>query len=44
MPRKDQQAKGGCYLRKLMLDGRRKSTQAMASRLQDGSERTCSSS
>ncbi|WP_420878072.1 MULTISPECIES: IS701 family transposase [Streptomyces violaceusniger group] len=38
MPRKDQRAKGDCYLRGLMLDGRRKSIQAMASRLPDGNE------
>ncbi|MYU14223.1 hypothetical protein GTZ78_26950, partial [Streptomyces sp. SID8361] len=30
VPRKDQRAKGDCYLRGLMLDGRRKSIQAMA--------------
>jgi SRSO17 transposase len=36
--RKDQRAKGDCYLRGLMLDGRRKSVQAMASRLPDGNE------
>ncbi|MDQ0948609.1 SRSO17 transposase [Streptomyces phaeochromogenes] len=36
--RKDQRAKGDCYLRGLMLDGRRKSIQAMASRLADGNE------
>lgn len=39
MPRKDQWAKGDRYLRGLMLDGRRKSTQAMAGRLPDGNER-----
>lgn len=33
VPRKDQRAKGNCNLRGLMLDGRRKSIQAMASRL-----------
>ncbi len=38
VPRKDQQAKGDCYLRGLMLDGRRKSIQPMAERLPDGSE------
>lgn len=38
VPRKDQRAKGDCYLRGLMLDGRRKSIQAMASRLPDGDE------
>ncbi|MEU5438749.1 IS701 family transposase [Streptomyces sp. NPDC020719] len=38
VPRKDQRAKGDCYLRGLMLDGRRKSVQAMAARLPDGNE------
>lgn len=38
VPRKDQRAKGDCYLRGLMLEGRRKSIQAMASRLPDGNE------
>ncbi|WP_079177338.1 IS701 family transposase [Streptomyces sp. MUSC 14] len=38
VPRKDQRVKGDCYLRGLMLDGRRKSIQAMASRLPDGNE------
>ena len=38
MPRKDQRAKSDCYLRGLMLDGRRKSIQAMAARLSDGNE------
>lgn len=32
VPRKDQRAKGDCCLRGLMLDGRRKSIQAMAGR------------
>ncbi|MFD9420873.1 IS701 family transposase [Streptomyces goshikiensis] len=36
--RKDQRAKSDCYLRGLMLDGRRKSIQAMAARLPDGNE------
>jgi len=36
--RKDPRAKGDCYLRGLMLDGRRKSIQAMAARLPDGNE------
>ncbi|MEU6656143.1 transposase, partial [Streptomyces sp. NPDC046900] len=31
--RKDQRAKSDCYLRGLMMDGRRKSIQAMALRL-----------
>lgn len=35
VPRKDQRAKGECYLRGLMLDGRRKSIQPMAARLPD---------
>jgi len=34
--RRDQREKGDCYLRGLMLDGRRKSVEAMASRLPDG--------
>ncbi|MFE9809707.1 transposase [Streptomyces sp. NPDC005548] len=38
MPRKDQRAKGDCYLRGLKLDDRRKSIQAMAERLPDGNE------
>jgi SRSO17 transposase len=38
VPRKDQRAKGDGYLRGLMMDGRRKSIQAMASRLPDGNE------
>ncbi|WP_432189831.1 IS701 family transposase [Streptomyces sp. Tue6028] len=38
VPRKDQRAKSDCYLRGLMLDGRRKSIQAMAERLPDGNE------
>jgi SRSO17 transposase len=38
VPRKDQRAKDDCYLRGLMLDGRRKSIQSMASRLPDGNE------
>jgi hypothetical protein len=40
VPRKDQRAKGDWYLRGLMLDGRRKSIQAMAARLPDGNEQT----
>ncbi|WP_371591765.1 IS701 family transposase [Streptomyces virginiae] len=35
-PRRDQRRWGGCYLRGLMLDGRRKSIQPMAGRLPDG--------
>ncbi|MGJ7420720.1 transposase, partial [Streptomyces cinereoruber] len=31
-PRRDQRRWGGCYLRGLMLDGRRKSIQPMAER------------
>lgn len=38
VPRRDQRAKGDCYLRGLMLDGRRKSIQAMASRPPGGNE------
>ncbi len=38
VPRRDQRAKGDCYLRGLMLDGRRKSVAAMAGRLPDGDE------
>ncbi|HEX2298191.1 MAG TPA: IS701 family transposase [Pseudonocardiaceae bacterium] len=38
VPRRDQRAKGDCYLRGLMLDGRRKSIAAMAGRLPDGDE------
>jgi SRSO17 transposase len=33
LPRKDQRARGQCYLRGLMLDGRRKSVEPMAQRL-----------
>jgi SRSO17 transposase len=33
LPRRDQRARGGCYLRGLMLDGRRKSVEPMAERL-----------
>ncbi|MEV5379331.1 IS701 family transposase [Streptomyces nondiastaticus] len=36
MPRRDQRRWGECYLRGLMLDGRRKSVQPMAERLPDG--------
>lgn len=36
LPRRDQLRWGGCYLRGLMLDGRRKSVQPMAERLPDG--------
>ncbi|MFJ9084234.1 IS701 family transposase [Streptomyces sp. NPDC102384] len=36
VPRKDQRGWGECYLRGLMLDGRRKSIQPMAERLPDG--------
>ena len=38
VPRRDQRAKGDCYLRGLMLDGRRKSIGAMAGRMPDGDE------
>jgi SRSO17 transposase len=33
LPRTDQRARGECYLRGLMLEGRRKSIQPMAERL-----------
>ena len=33
LPRKDQRARGECYLRGLMLDGRRKSIEPMVARL-----------
>jgi hypothetical protein len=36
VPRRDQRRWGECYLRDLMLDGRRKSIQPMAERLADG--------
>ncbi|MYV99958.1 IS701 family transposase [Streptomyces sp. SID3343] len=36
VPRQDQREKGECYLGGLMLDGGRKSVEAMASRLPDG--------
>ena len=36
IPRRDTRAWGNCYLRGLMLDGRRKSIQPMAERLPDG--------
>ena len=36
IPRKDSRSWGNCYLRGLMLDGRRKSIQPMAERLPDG--------
>lgn len=36
VPRRDQRGWGECYLRGLMLDGRRKSIQPMAERLPDG--------
>jgi SRSO17 transposase len=35
LPRKDQRARGECYLRGLMLDGRRKSIEPMAARLKE---------
>jgi len=38
MRRKDQRRWGECYLRGLMLDGRRKSIEPMAQRLEDGDE------
>ncbi|WP_431193206.1 IS701 family transposase [Streptomyces tendae] len=36
LPRRDQRRWGACYVRGLMLDGRRKSVQPMAERLPDG--------
>ena len=33
LPRTDQRARGACYLRGLMLEGRRKSVEPMAARL-----------
>ncbi|MDH6214517.1 IS701 family transposase [Streptomyces pseudovenezuelae] len=36
VPRKDQRARGECYLRELMVDGRCKSIRPMAQRLPDG--------
>ncbi|MGW8531388.1 MULTISPECIES: transposase [Nocardiopsidaceae] len=36
IPRKDSRAWGNCYLRGLMLDGRRKSIQPITERLPDG--------
>lgn len=38
MARKDQRAWGECYVRGLMLDGKRKSIEPMAARLADGDE------
>ena len=38
MRRKDQRRWGGVYLRGLMLDGKRKSIEPMAARLDDGDE------
>src|SRR5205085_12401677 len=38
LPRKDQRRRGACYLRGLMVDGKRKSIQPMAARLPDGNE------
>jgi len=35
LPRTDQRARGECYLRGLMLDGRRKSIEPMAARLKE---------
>jgi SRSO17 transposase len=35
VPRKDQRRWGECYLRRLMLDGKRKSIEPMAARLPD---------
>ncbi|MGW0423842.1 transposase [Streptomyces sp. NPDC003015] len=44
VPRKDQCAKGECYLRGLILDGKRKSIQPMVQRLPDGNMQALSSS
>src|SRR5438132_13693186 len=38
MVRRDQRRWGACYLRGLMLDGKRKSIEPMAARLPDGDE------
>src|SRR4051794_18455009 len=38
LPRKDQRGWGGVYLRGLMLEGKRKSIEPMAARLEDGDE------
>ena len=38
LARKDQRRQGGVYLRGLMLDGKRKSIEPMAARLEDGDE------
>jgi SRSO17 transposase len=35
LPRRDQRARGQCYLRGLMLEGRRKSVEPMAQRLDE---------
>nr|WP_239695009.1 transposase [Streptomyces sp. DvalAA-19] len=44
MPRRDQRRWGACYLRGLMLDGRRKSIQRWPSSCRTGTCRLCSSS
>ena len=44
MARKDQRRWGECYLRGLMLDGKRKSIEPMAARLRTGMSSACSSS
>lgn len=38
VPRRDQRGKADCYLRGLILDGRRKPIQSMAGRPPDGNE------
>ena len=38
LTRRDQRRWGECYLRGLMLDGKRKSIEPMAARLEDGDE------
>ena len=44
MARKDQRRWGAVYLRGLMLEGKRKSIEPMAARLQDGDDQCSSSS
>ena len=41
LPRVDQRARGQCYLRGLMLEGRRKSIEPMAARLGEVHYRRC---
>jgi hypothetical protein len=44
VPRKDQRVTGDCYLRGLMLDGRRKSIRRWPRGCRTAMNRTCSSS